>query len=199
MSVKRIGIMIVVLTLAAVGVVWIVVATKSDHLVSNPSAKLPTCQASRIVVSLGPNMKPSSKFPLAVELVPVFLKNDGPACHLRLGSPVAQAIVGSAPLRSVKQSELSFPALMSPSVGIVNIERGRQSEALFEVWKVPVSSGQSVEACTPMIASRLSIGGYALPIGSQRVFARSLFGVCFGSGGATPTVNTEIIWLKLSH
>jgi hypothetical protein len=195
---KRAGITTFTLILLAAGTVWIVTAIGSNHPTSANKAKVPACQASRITVTLGRNMKQSSKYPLAVQLVPVIFKNDGPTCHLRIGGPVAQAIAGSAPVRSVKSSELSFPAIMSSSFGAVELKSDRQAEALFEVWKVPASGSGNIRGCRLRTATRLSIGGYAFPIATQRVFERILPRVCFETGGATPRLNTEITWLSVS-
>jgi hypothetical protein len=141
-------------------------------------------------------MKRTSKYPLAIQLVPIIFSDHGPACHLQLGGPVAEAIVGRAPVGSASTSNLSFPAIMTRSFGQVEMNHDSHAEALFEVWKTPTSTGGNVETCILKTATRLSISGFALPKGQQKVFDRVLPDVCFESGGASPRVNTELIWLK---
>ena len=193
---KGLSTVFVVVLIIAFGIVWILTESGNGCPLATTSARMPLCQMSQIDVKLGPNMKLSSRYPLAEQLVPIFFNNVGSACRFRIGGPVALAIVGNTPVSSAKLSELSFPAVMSPSSGVVNVSRGHQIEALFEVGKVPASGNGKVRTCILRTGTRLAIGEYALPIGQQSLFNRKLHGVCFESGGVSPKVNTSIIWLK---
>ncbi len=191
---KRLVILLLVLILITASIVWVVNA--ADRSNPQTATNVPPCRSSQIAVRIGPNLPRSSKYPLAIQLIPLTFKNEGKSCHLQMGGPVVEAIVGRAPLGSTPTANLSFPAIMSQSFGVVEIEHGRQAEALFEVWKVPSSIGGRLRSCILKTASRLSIGGYALPQGQQEVFIRLMPKVCFEAGGATPKVNTQVIWLK---
>lgn len=197
MTGRRAVIVSAIVVFAAAVTIWIVVATGGGGKGLANSTKPPACQASRIAVSLGPNMKPSSDYPEATQLARILFKNEGPACHLFLGGPVAQAVRGLSGGRLTKSSEASFPSVMPSSFGRVELNKGAKSEALFEVWKTPASGDGN--GCTPKTATGLTIGGYALPIGTTRVFLRTLFGVCFASVDGTASLNTEVTWLHLNQ
>jgi hypothetical protein len=195
---KGIAVMVTAIVVVAAGVIGIVVATSGNNTTLTSPPKLPVCQTSKIVVSLGPNMKLSSQYPEANQLIPVFFKNHGPACDFREGGPGVVAGFGS---RDGPASPLhdSFGTIMPRPFKLVSISRGGEDEALFEVFKNQNSGGGSVKGCTPKTATWLSISGYALPVGSVRYFTRKSFKICFAAPGSPQTLNTGITWLSASR
>ncbi len=149
------------------------------------------CQAIRMAVSIGPDIKPAGRFALDSQLVPLFIKNRGPACYLPLGAPVAQAVRGTKDGRLTKSSEESFPAIMSASFGRIDMRKDAKAEALFEVLKTSAAARE----CEPKAASGVDVESYGLPRTASQIFPRKLYDVCFHSGVGPSTINTEITWL----
>jgi hypothetical protein len=198
MTSRGTAILVTAIVVVAAGVVGIVVATSGNNTALTIPSKLPACQSSKIVVSLGPNMKLSSKYPEANQLIPVFFKNHGPACDFREGGPGVVAGFGS---RDRPESSLydSFGTIMPRPFQLVSISRGGKDEALFEVYKNPNSGGRNIKGCTPKTATWLAISGYALPVDSVQYFTRKSFKICFSDPGVPQTLNTGITWLSASR
>jgi hypothetical protein len=152
----------------------------------------------KIVVSLGSNVKLSSQYPEASQLIPVIFRNYGPACDFREGGPSVVAGVGS---RNRPESSLydSFGTIMPRPFELVRIARSGKDEALFEVYKKPNAGGTSDKGCIPKTATWLAISGYALPVDSVRYFTRKSFKICFSDPGVSQILNTGIVWLSASR
>ncbi len=197
MSSRRIQITVALAFVIAAGVTWIVIATGDRNGFRSSQSKLGTCQASQIVVSLGPNVKSLSQYPGANQLIPVFFKNRGPSCQVRHGGPAVLAGIGS---RTGPESSWhdSFPAVMSKSVESVDIARGREREAIFEVVKSRTLGSANTEECIAKTAIWLSISGYGLPIESAQYFSRKVPLVCFATPGASQQLNTAVFWLPIT-
>jgi hypothetical protein len=195
---KGIAVMVTAIVVVAAGVIGIVVVTSGSNTTLASPPKLPVCQSSEIVVSLGPNMKLSSQYPEANQLIPVFFKNHGLACNFREGGPGVVAGIGSHD-RPASSLYYSFGTIMPRPFKLVSISRGGEDEALFEVYKNPNSGSGSAKGCILKTATWLSISGYALPVQSVRYFTRQSFKICFSDPGARQQLNTGITWLSASR
>jgi hypothetical protein len=158
------------------------------------AVSVPACQASTIAVTIGPTVRgPFTYAPTAVLVTPVYFTNHGSTCHILLGGPVARAVRGISKGKLTARAQQSFPIGIPASDGKFVLDRGSQKKILFEVTKIE-GSASAKRKCQPATASGFVIEGYAKPISSERVFARTLPGVCFDNHVGAVTVNAGLVW-----